>query len=136
MKEANESEMIGERVSSLHEAFEVPMSTLFLGVLREDVISWGRERVHKRCVRESFVAAKKVLKGALGKKDKTFAKLSHRCNCKAMATFYIEANREWVCNKHDMIHDHKFFLEDEIYKLSLHKKMRKLMLCIPKDEKK
>ena len=39
VKEANESEMIGERVSSLHEAFEVPMSTLFLGVLREDVIS-------------------------------------------------------------------------------------------------
>ena len=76
------------------------------------------------CPRE-FCCSKQGFKRCSGKIDKVFVKRSSRCNCKARAIFYIEANGEWVCTKHDMIHNHKLFLEDEVHKLRSHKKVKK-----------
>ena len=58
-------------------------------------------------------------------KYETFTKRSRRCNCKVKAIFYIESNREWVCKKHDMVHNHELLLEDEIHKLRSHKTVEK-----------
>jgi len=55
----------------------------------------------------------------------TFTKHSRMCNCKARAIFHIKANGEWVCKKHDMIHNHELLLADEVHKLRSHKKVEK-----------
>ena len=67
VKEADESELIGKRVSSIVAAFEVYNDYTFRKVFLLDVTSCGGERVHKRFVQGSFVAANKVLKGVPGK---------------------------------------------------------------------
>ena len=89
------------------------------------VTSCEGERAHKRSLQGSFAAANKVLKRCPGKQDKTFIKRSRRCNCKARVIFYIEPNWEWVCKKHEMVHNHELLLEDEVHMLRWHKKIEK-----------
>ena len=33
--------------------------------------------------------------------------------------------QEWVCKKHDMIHNHELLLEDDVHELRSHKKIEK-----------
>jgi len=42
-----------------------------------------------------------------------------------MVIFYVEGNDQWICKKHDMIHNHELLLEDEVHKLRLDKKGEK-----------
>jgi len=79
------------------------------------------------CSRE-FYCSKQDFKRYYGKKDKTFVKWGRRCNCKVRAIFYIEANGEWVCKMHCMIHNHELLLEDEVHKLRSHKKVEKALV--------
>jgi len=84
--------------------------------------------VHSR----EFCCSKQGIQSYPGKKDKTFTKRSRMCNCKARAVFCIEANGEWVCKMHGMIHNRELLLEDEVHKLRSHKKSSKLMLIFSK----
>jgi len=63
VKECEESEMTGKRVSSLDAAFEVYNEYAFHKGFPLGVTSCEGERVHKRFVQGSFAAANNVLKG-------------------------------------------------------------------------
>ena len=124
MKEANESEMIGKSINSLDVVSDVYNEYAFrLGFsIRYDKLR-RREGSQEVCLRE-FVAENKVLKGILGKMIR-FAKQRCRSNHKARSVFYIEANEEWACKEHDMIHNHELLLEDKVHELRSHKKFEK-----------
>ena len=125
VKECDESELIGKRVSSLGVAFEVYNEYDFRKGFSIRCDKLPRREGSQEVRSREFCCGKQGVKRCPGKQDKTFTKRSRRCNCKARVIFYIESNGEWVCKKHNMVHNHELLLEDEVHKLRSHKKVEK-----------
>jgi len=117
--------MIGTMGSSLGEVFEVCNEYTFRKwfFIRCDKLM--RSEVSEEVRSRGFCYSKQGFKRCLRKKGMTFAKWCNRFNCHARANFYIKANGEWICKKHNTIHNHELILEYEVHRLRAHKKVEK-----------
>ena len=107
VKEADELELTGKRVSYVDAAFEVYNDFAFRKDFSITCDKLQRREGSREVSSREFCCSKQGVKRCPGKKDKTFIKWSRMCNCKARVIFYIESNREWVYKKHEMVHNHE-----------------------------